>query len=250
MLRRVMMAGTQHSGPSLDSTILALSPWGYWKLDENPIGAGVPATDSSGGGNHGTYSSASALSVPGLIGGSSRAMRFPNSFGQHGVPIPSFPYPSGEKLSIVSFIDVPAVDGVVRSIFGSDSSGGGRLWQWRLFNGRLEFVTILPTVVTVASATTLSLGSTHLACVVYDPALPVSGGRVKIYIDGTLDISGNVNVSIPSGPANCAIGNRANTAFQDADTFRNGTIDNVALFRGYALSAADVAAIWAARNIA
>jgi len=38
---------------TLDSAILALSPLGYWRLDET---SGTTATDSSGNGRHGTYS--------------------------------------------------------------------------------------------------------------------------------------------------------------------------------------------------
>ena len=41
------------SGASLSSAILALSPVGYWKLDES---SGTTATDSSGNGRNGTYS--------------------------------------------------------------------------------------------------------------------------------------------------------------------------------------------------
>lgn len=53
------------SGPQLPTAIMALSPIGYWKLDEP---SGTTATDSSGNGRNGTYTG-SGFTLQGATGG-------------------------------------------------------------------------------------------------------------------------------------------------------------------------------------
>lgn len=249
MLRRVMLAAAAASGGSdFDAKVLELEPWGYWKLDESPIVAGGVAVDASGNGRAGTYRSADTVSVSGLYAGSSRAIRLPALAGQHGVGLPTFVPVAGEKLSIISFIDVPSADwSSVRAIVSADyNDGSSRRWQWRLRAGKLEFVTIEPSVSIITSTATLVAGAQHMVAVVFDQSLPAASGVVKIYIDGVLDVQSTTAITSTANYARPAIGNR--TSLSTAlDCFTGGTIDNVALWRS-ALTAADIAALWAARN--
>lgn len=232
-----------------DTVMTSKSPWGYWKLDETTITVGGVAADSSGNARSGTYMSADAVSVSGLFGGSSRAIKLPALAGRYGVSLPSYLMATGEKLSIVSFIDVPAVDSTSRAIVSADENDGtSRQWQWRLRSGKLEFVTILPSVTTTASSSTLAVGTRHMVAVVFDPALPAASGVVKIYIDGVLDAQSTAAITISSGNAKPAIGNRTNATGGTQDCFQGGTLDNVALWRNVALTATDIADLWAARN--
>lgn len=249
MLRRMLMASMGGSSSGYDAVMMSLSPWGYWKLDETVIGVDVVAADSSGNGRDGSYTSPDTVSVGGLFSGSARAIKLPSLAGRYGVKLPSYFMASGEKLSIVSFIDVPAVDTTVRAIVSADENDGtGRRWQWRLRSGKLEFLTITPSTTTTASASTLGVGTRHMVAVVFDPSVSAGSGVVKIYIDGLLDAQSTSAITIGAGNAKPAIGNRTNATGGAQDCFQGGTLDNVALFRNSALTAANIAALWAARN--
>lgn len=250
MLRRLMIAANAGGGGSgFDAKVLARAPWGYWKLDESPIAVNGVAVDASGNGRAGTYTSADTVSVSGIYAGSARAIKLPELAGRHGVKLPSFNPVAGEKLSIISFIDVPSVSfTAIKAIVSADENdGSGRRWQWRLRAGKLEFVTITPTTTVTTSAGTLVAGTKHMVAVVFDPSLPAASGVVKIYIDGVMDTQSTTAITIGTSRADPAIGNRSANSSGTNDCFIGGTIDNVAIWRS-ALTAADIAALWAARN--
>jgi len=235
-------------GPSYDSLILALSPWGYWKLDENSMSAGGSAVDASGNARHGTYSPSPPTSVAGLFGSSPRAGTFNGA--NNDVGIPSYTLAASQKFSIVSFMQTSYASATAKHILSGDIAGSQR-WQFRISSGKIQFITITPSVTTTAGGTTVSDNLPHMVAVVFDPTLAAGAGRVKIYVDGVVDTNVGANpnpstsaITISAGSVAPGIGARNASTHQENWA---GPLDNVALF-DTDISAANIAALWAARN--
>lgn len=80
-VRRLLMAAGSggSSTPPLADAITALSPVGYWKLDES---SGTTATDSSGNARHGTYTG-SGYTLGGATGADGNYVDLGNSASSH-----------------------------------------------------------------------------------------------------------------------------------------------------------------------
>lgn len=239
---QLLMNSSQSQSGTWDETVAALPAlWAWWKLDE-PAGAAW-AIDSSGNGRNGEYTAA-GTSGAGLYGGSA-ASRL--TLGSR-IDLQSYTISGGVfKFSMFAFINHPAALGI-RSILSAD--GGLRAWQWRLNEaGFAEFLTIAnPADPHFQSGlTNLKDGQPHMVAVVYDTSLALGTGRVKHYVDGLEDTASYSAQSfvMPTGNASPGIGGRNGS---DNRELWGGAMDEVVIVND-ALSAAQIANLWAVRNL-
>lgn len=241
-IQQVLLGLSSAFTPPFDSVVLARTPWGYWKMDETPItGGSTSASDASGNARDGAYIGSPWSTAGGLFASSTGCPTFNGSTNY--VTLPNFTLATNQKFSIVGFIKTNYAAATAKSILSADITGNRR-WQLRIANGKVGFVTIMPSVTTTDSIATLSDNVAHMVAVVFDPTLAAGAGVVKIYVDGVLDNQSSTVITITAGTANPAIGSRSNQASQDNWT---GNLDNMAFF-DTALTAADITALWASRN--
>lgn len=222
--------------------VLALpNLWGWWKLDET-AGAAVTATDSSGNGRHGTYNAAGTQAA-GLFSGSSQCQA---TLGNR-VSVPNWSVPTNAKFTVAAVIKTTHASGTEQQIFSADGGAGGRIFQFckNLGTNVLSTVLIYPSVVSLNGTTAINDGNPHLAIFVYDESLAAAAGRMKLYLDGTLNAQSTTAITLSAGTADLGIGARRGS---DNTGLWAGAIDE-AFFCNGAISSTDVAALWAARNL-
>lgn len=216
------------------------SLWGWWKLDE-VAGAGVSAPDSSGNARNGVYRG-SGTQTTGLFAGSSAAQA---TIGAR-VELPTYTTAATPQFSVGAFIRT-TTGAVAQQILSADPQVGARVWQFRknTSTNAIEFITIQPSVTTTTGTVAINDGNSHFVCVVFDQTLAAGSGRVKLYVDGTLDVASSTAITITGGLARPpGIGSQSGTA--DAGVW-SGALDE-AFICDTALSSTDVANLWAARN--
>lgn len=226
-------------GTSWDNTVLAHSPWGWWKLDE-PTTSGT-AADASGNGRDGTYTGAgSSGGSPGLFSGSSSSVVMA---GSTYIALPSWTLAANQAFTILAFLDFSSSS--LMQILSGDNTGSRR-FQFRVDVGKMGFVGFAGTagIVGHVSATAANDGAPHMGALVVDPSLPDASGIVKMYLDGSVDYASTNNSFAASGVANIAISSRSSVTITERFT---GGMDEVVLIES-ALSAAEIAVLWAARN--
>ncbi len=229
--------------PSYDDVMAALSPWGYWKLDESPITGGTTeAVDASGNDRHGTYRTGTWTTGDGVFAGSASCPIFDGA--TNGVVLPEVTLGTLQKFSIVAFLSTTSIASA-KMILGGDQSAPHRLFQFRLGSGKLQFVTITPSLTQTQSTVDINDGEDHQVGVVIDPTLDASEGRVKLYIDGSLNTKSTTAITISAGSVVPAIGLR--NGYGLAQEPWDGPLDDVALILD-ALTADDFATLWATRN--
>lgn len=222
------------------ATVLSIPGlWGYWKLDESSPLSGSSVADASpnsrNGSYQGTWPNASPL-FTGSILAKDAGLR---------ISLPDYTVAASPKFSLCGFISTLATGSTTRAIMSADNGSTNRRWQFRMMNGRLQFVFIQPSTVTIQSVALVNDGGPHFVAVVYDESLSAGSGRLKIYIDGALDTASTTSVTMTPGIANVAIGSRSSVT--NADPWV-GQFDDMFIVDG-AISAAQVSSLWAARNM-
>lgn len=216
--------------------------WGWWKLDET-AGNGVTAEDASGNERDGTYTAAGTHGSSGLFAGSAASQ---TTLGGR-IILPTYPTAAVPAFTLLAMVQATS-SGSEEQIISADNGSGYRAWQFRkrsASSNRLEFVTISPSVTTTTGATTFNDGDPHLAAVVFDQSLAAGDGRVKLYLDGALDGQSTTAITITgSGSAPVGIGTRGANSING---LWGGAMDEAIIVDG-ALSAAQIAALWAVRN--
>jgi hypothetical protein len=243
------MRNTISAPTGFDSLILSYSPWGYWKLDENPPTSGGTAADSSPNARNGTYSPDAYTTAAGLFAASARCPNFVAANTQYA-QFPSFSYPGsgtsspGNIFSGVIFIKNSTAS--LQQLFSADLGTTGRLWQFRISaSGNLEFVIINPSVSTTATTgTNYADGNSHMVGFTYDPNVADAAGKVKIFVDGSMVRQSTTNIGMSTDSNAIYVGRRGGAS----DNYMTGNASNAAFFSGYALTAVDHAALWAMRN--
>lgn len=225
-----------------NGTVAALpNLWGWWKLDET-AGAAVTATDSSGNGRHGSYTAAGTQAA-GLFSGSSQCQA---TLGNR-IDVPDWTVPSTPSFTVGAMIKTTHNSAVEQQIFSGDGSGA-RVFQFNKNTSThaIQAVFINPDVVGLTGATAINDGNPHLVIFTYDESLAAAAGRMKLYLDGTLDAQSSTSVSLTSSvTANLGIGARNGGL---STGLWAGSLDE-AFFCDGAISSTDVAALWAARNL-
>ncbi|WP_353189098.1 LamG-like jellyroll fold domain-containing protein [Pseudomonas sp.] len=225
-------------GSSLSSTILGLTPWGYWRLDET--GTLTTAADSSGNARSGTYIGTGTTDVAGLFGGSVRAKTLN---GSDAVTCPTYTATAGSPFSALSVVRFDSTSSMA-FLSGDGVGGGNRMFQLRASGGRTQAALVNPASVVVESPLTYNDNNPHMAVLVYDQSLAAADGRLKLYMNGSEVARSTAAITNSETAAPLSIGQRGNTS---ATSRLNGSIDECAFFN-YALSAAQVSALWAARD--
>ncbi len=228
-----------------DVKLISKSPWGYWRLNELQTVPGAVAEDVSGNDRHALFNSTGTWSpATALFGGNTGSVVFAGT----GVKCPSQAgiFSNTTKISAVAWIKTSAFE--IMQILSSDSSAATyRFCQFRVAeNGKLQAVSYYSSQ-TISSVGSVNDGNAHLVAFVYDPTVSNADGRVKLYIDGVLDTKSTGGFMTGNGTAVPAIGARSNNEEIVTDGFI-GNISNAALFIDVALTASDIAELWAARN--
>lgn len=222
----------------LSDAILARNPWVYYKLDET--GTLSTASDSSGNARDGTYAGSGTTDVSGLFGGSTRAKTFNGSGAVTG---PTFTASAGSPFSVMSCFSFTST-GMMALFSGDNVSSPARMFQFRVSSGFVQFLLLAPSTVTLQTPSTYNDGNPHMGVIVYDESLAAGDGRMKIYVDGSEVARSTTAVtnSQTSAPLAAAQLGSGSTLIR-----LTGSLDECAFF-DYALTASDVAAIWAARD--
>jgi hypothetical protein len=232
------LAASGGGGGGFAAEVLALTPWGYWQLDET--GTLTTAADSSGNSRSGTYIGSGTTDIAGLFAGSTRAKTFN---GSGAVTCPTYTTAAGGPFSVLSVVRFTAT--AIVSFLCADNVGTfDRMFQFRAFNGQIQALILRPAIVILTSPLTYNDNNPHMAVMVYDQSLAAADGRLKLYVNGSEVARSTTAVTNSETSAPLVIGQRGN-----ASTLQrlNGSIDECAFFN-YALSAAQVSALWAARN--
>lgn len=241
-LRRWSAHSLGFSNISWDSTVAGLANlWGWWKLDET-AGAAVSAPDSSGNARHGTYNAAGTQST-GLFAGSTASQ---TTLGAR-VDVPNWTVAATPKFTVAAVIQTTHASGTEQQIFSADGGGGSRVFQFlkNTATNVLSATFISPSVVTLSGATAINDGNPHMVIFVYDESLAAGSGRMKLYLDGVQDAQSTTAITLTSSvSADLGIGARRGA---DSTGLWAGAIDE-AFFCSGALSATDVADLWAIRN--
>lgn len=224
------------SGSGYDDAVMALSPWAYYKMDENPPGSGGTLADSSGNARHGTYSADSWSTTSGLFGGSARCPVFVPADTKYA---DAADFSHSGKFSLVAFVKTSA-SGALQQIISAD--GAPRMFQFRFeTDGKISMVDTGSGIDYITSVSAYNDGNPHLVTTVYDGSLAAGSGRLKLYVDNVLDVQSATSLVITESATAVTIGQRNGAYYFD------GNISNVAMFQS-ALSSTDIAALWAARN--
>jgi hypothetical protein len=212
------------------SEVLADTPIGYWRLGD---ASGTTMTDSSGNSRNGTYANSPTLGTTGLLtSDSDTAVTFASASSQSASVPDDNSLDNLTAITVEAWIKPSTVSGTPL-IVNRDTSTV-RSFQFRLNAGKLEFLKTTGTIVTAASASTLSTGTVYHVAAVYN------GTDIRLYINGVLDgtpASATGGMGIITRPLE--IGVRAGT------NFFNGVIDEVAVY-GTGVSATRIAAHYAA----
>jgi hypothetical protein len=218
--------GETAGGATYDSTVLADSPIGYWRLGES---SGTTANDSSGNGRSGTYLGGYTLGAAGAISSSNTAVTFNNSDARAEITSSAFQLTS--SLSVEAWAR-PAVNNGNNAIFDKTIGGntntsylmyiGGGKPKCRLVKGGAQF--------DVASGTAVTANAwVHIVCT-YD------GANVRLYVNNALVATTALTGSIDTGSGVNIIGRLGGASYPF-----NGQLDEVAVY-STALSATRIAA--------
>lgn len=223
------------SGITYSSTLLALSPTMYWKLDET---SGTAAADASGNGNTGTYNGTYTLQATQLIDDGSYAVSFTDGYIRRANIV-------GDTMTAIAWIKTSQAGGADTNayngpgIWWADVSGGANdiIPMAIVTGGKLGFFTGSGAGgTTLVSATAINDNVRHMIAVTRNQ----STGAKQIYIDGSLDASATHETGVKTANANMDVGK--NTGDNRPYV---GTLDEVAVFSSV-LSGDDIAALWAA----
>lgn len=226
-------------GTGFSDAVLALLPWGYWKLDDS----GSPAVDSSGNGRDGSYAgSGTTFGAAGLFGGSSASIVL-NGSGR--VNLPTLGPVNGVILTLMCSFKTGA-SGIKHLISADDNFGGNRVWQWRINDTKIQLVFFDGGEVISDIGPVVNDDNPHMAWLVLDPSVSDAAGKVKVYVDGSLQYSSTTNIQITSTTTTKPCYGSRSSQFQAEAMVGNG--DECAIWVGTALTSTEISDLWAARN--
>lgn len=222
---------------SYSSEVLADSPKVYYKLDDS---SGTTAVDAVAA-NNATYRNSPTLAQSPLItvgtaillaAASSQDVAMPSS-GTVG-------FGGGGGLSVEAWIKTSqSGTGNPQIVCADVGSGTSRVFQLRLSTtGKLEWIVFKTTTTTgdLIGGTTINDGAVHHVVGTWDQT------TAKVYVDGVSDATGlSASGTVQAGTGAKSIGSREHGGPLVTDSFFDGIIDEVAIYRT-ALSAARVLA--------
>lgn len=204
-----MMPASVKAGGVAPSTYAAVvaadSPTAWWRLND-VVTNGGNAVDASGNGNTGSYTvgAADLAAQPGasIVSGSSRSYAktgaspggVTNASGVPGVTVAS-------SYSVEAWFRWNSNANQYQMLFDMDTNN--RIFQLRLNSGKVEFVNIRNSVVTVTSPASYGDNARHHAVVTVDGSATTN--NINMYVDGVLvatasgDVGGAMSSSFEIG---------------------------------------------------
>lgn len=236
--RAQIMGGRQTQSGTLPAAILALSPVGYWKLDEP---SGTTAVDSSGNGRDGTYVG-SGYTLQGATGGDGNLYTdFGNGGASSRANIPdhdAWSVNTSSGLSVFVLMKPDSVSGTTALHALGKGGIGGTDFEWGLHicngvAGRCQFWVL------TAAGSGIQNGrmsgdplTTNWQAVVAATGTPTSGAAYGFYRNSNTDIYTSITASASTytnGPDDLLIGWGSNTP---ATGYFQGGLAHVAIFAG------------------
>lgn len=223
----VAVAVSEERTSAYRDAVLALSPVGYWRLNE-PVGC-LTAFDRSPNLRHGIYTGGLTLATTGLITGDSDTAITPNgTTGYVDIADDSaFTIGTTGQLSVIASATLSAADGV--GIVGKNAASQ---YEWDMVQwdaGGLQAsiigsVRVLATGAGIAGVTTTSYSRAthHLAMTIDD-----TGDVLTVYVDGAASGTPDTTWSgvLSNGTGHLVIGQRGDSA-----QWFNSPVDEVAVF--------------------
>ncbi len=215
------------------TTVLNDGPTAYYHLDDT----GSSAADSSGNAINGAVGSQVSQGAAGLVQSSTdTAIDVPGVRSSSGIVL----IPATAKLQpstavsvegFIRFTTVPA-SWTVPLAYGADNDSNVAAYEWYFYNGKLyaQFHTTSGTAI-VASSAALSANTTYHVVTTFD------GSKASLYINGVLSGSMSKSGALTGYRLGLGIGDDAG----NSDPAFKGTIDEVAIYAGKALTQAQVA---------
>lgn len=178
---------------SYTTSVTALNPWLYWKLDET---TGTTAADTSGNGRTGTYNPNAAAFTRGIVGALTTdtpnlAVTLNGTTSCINTTSTTSMNAPAQITEVVWFKTTTTNGGKLLGFemprTGVAPAGGGGTYDRHLYmdgDGRVWFGVYNGGYFTISSPTTLNDGTWHMA------AASMGTGGMRLYIDGTLVSSG------------------------------------------------------------
>jgi hypothetical protein len=209
----------------------------FWRADET---TGTNAADATGNGSNGTYSGGYALNGPSAIGSFGHSFSVDGSTGNLASASPtSGPNVYSEEL----WFKTNTTSGGKLIGFGNSNSGLSSAYDrhvYMLNDGRVRFGVWNGQADTVTSPNAYNDNQWHHMVATQGAA------GMRLYVDGSLVDSNSITSSQPySGYWRVGGDNLGGWPEQPSSLYFNGAIDEVAVYEGTALTAADVAAHYA-----
>lgn len=227
------------SSTTCASTVAALNPYLYYRMDETS--STTTATDSSGNGRDGTYSSNGRTSTwaQACVNDSGRAMTFDGSSGSLSSRALSNGTPSTFSLAI--WFQTTRAGGMLIGVEddGGRTSSSGRFISMSDRSGRIRFGTSSSSTTPISTSSSYDDGSWHLA------VATASSAGTRLYLDGALADSDSSTVSRSSSTAYVRVAYSASSSSSSSNPYFSGTLDDATLFTSV-LTASQVASLYAA----
>lgn len=227
------------SGYTMIPTDFSTSLVGYWKLNELSASSGSSNdfTDSSGNGNHGEGSGAITYATVGKL---NYSISKSGTSADYIEISDSDTLDNSSRMSFSFWIYPTVLDGQPRGIVTKRVNSGSNLsYGFFMYTGNRLNIDIDGSGNRFATTTVFSTNQWYHIAVVYDGTL-AAGSRSKVYINGSLDITASeTSLTIPNYASTLMIGH-----MQAQSQSFVGKIDDVAIWKDRALTAAEVLEIY------
>lgn len=209
------------------NAVLGSGPYLYYTLDET---SGLPQ-DSSGNGLHAASNTLIVNQAPLIAIGRAVSVTGSSTYADR-----SGSFMNGFTAASWEAVINPSGAGNYRIFMSKDNQASARSWQFRVNNSnKLEFIlwTTIGGPYTTTGTTTIAAGTTYHVAATYD------GAAVRLYVNGTLDVtSSSITGALGAITQNLEIG-RAGGSFP-----YTGLLDEPAIYNR-SLSGADIATHYA-----
>lgn len=231
---------------SYQSTVLADSPWAYWRLND---ASGSTATDLGSGGNNATYTGSGTMGATGLLSGDSTSKSYSPGGLTTNFVLASGPlhnYPASNQISIECWVKPATADLGATFLHASlvgirdPATNSSGLW-WDIetrgdaTSGHMEANWAASGIPDDQTASSLVAGTSYHVVATYDKS---TGNRV-LYVNGTavVTVTGGATFFAPwpagtnTTPPVTMGGLGSNTSVNTVSAFPlNGFVSDVALY--------------------
>lgn len=228
---------------SFADAVIALSPWGYWRLDET--GTLTTHADSSGNGRTATWSGTAGTASSGLIAGSTGGVTVAGSVGKASTTAQFLADHATDAISGVCLISTTQSSGTP-SIIDSNEANATRSFSFRRNSTSIEFLKVDAGGYKGSNqgfSGVVNDGGTHLIGFCFDPSL--ASGEITLFCDDLSPDIGSLSNKAVLGT------NTSVVTILGARTLASpvGEFDEIALWKGKALTEAEFLSLYAASGL-